>query len=61
MYKEMVNLIEITTTVQGKFKYGLGVDEIEKGYIGHACGTKAEDVEKYESFLDELMNILQES
>lgn len=38
-YKEMTNWIEIEAALPGKFKYGLGVDLVGEGFIGHAGGV----------------------
>jgi D-alanyl-D-alanine carboxypeptidase len=35
-YEEMTDWIEIEAALPGKFKYGLGVDLIGEGFIGHA-------------------------
>jgi len=35
-YKEMTDWIEIEAALPGKFKYGLGVDLVGEGFIGHA-------------------------
>ena len=35
-YEEMTDWIEIEASLPGKFKYGLGVDLVGEGFIGHA-------------------------
>jgi len=35
-YKAMTDWIEIEGALPGKFKYGLGVDLVGEGFIGHA-------------------------
>jgi D-alanyl-D-alanine carboxypeptidase len=35
-YGEMTDWIEIGAALPGKFKYGLGVDQVGEGFIGHA-------------------------
>ena len=35
-YEEMTDWIEIEAGIPGKFKYGLGVDLVGEGFIGHA-------------------------
>jgi D-alanyl-D-alanine carboxypeptidase len=35
-YREMTDWIEIEGAIPGKFKYGLGVDLVGEGFIGHA-------------------------